>query len=35
MKHAAEIAGFSAADIDDIFWRNAVEAFGVRFGQSS
>lgn len=32
MKHAAEIAELSRESIDDIFWRNAAEAFGVSFG---
>jgi predicted TIM-barrel fold metal-dependent hydrolase len=33
MKHAAEIVGLSADDIEDIFWRNAAAAFGVCFGE--
>ncbi len=32
MKHAAEIAQWSADDIQDLFWRNATTAFNVRFG---
>ena len=32
MKHAAEIAQWSADDIQNLFWRNAAELFGVRFG---
>ena len=32
MKHAAEIAQWSRDDIHDLFWRNAVRAFGLRFG---
>lgn len=35
MKHAAEIAQWSADDIQDLFWRYAVTAFGVRFGDDS
>lgn len=34
MKHAAEIAGLSREAIEDIFWRNAVEAFGIEFASS-
>lgn len=34
MKQAAEIAQFSADDIQNLFWRNAVSAFGVEFGKS-
>lgn len=33
MKQAAEIAELSSDDIEDVFWRNAAEAFGVEFGQ--
>jgi hypothetical protein len=33
MKHAAEIVGLSSSDIEDIFWKNAESAFGVKFGQ--
>ena len=29
MKHAAEIAGFSRDDIENVFWRNATEAFDI------
>ena len=29
MKHAAEMAGFSKDQIEDIFWRNAVREFGI------
>jgi hypothetical protein len=32
MKHAAEIAGLSSGDIEDIFWRNAAGLFDVEFG---
>jgi glutamate-1-semialdehyde 2,1-aminomutase len=32
MKHACEIAGWSADDIEDLFWRNAATAFQVEFG---
>lgn len=35
MKQAAEIAGLSRNDIDNIFWRNAQAAFGVRFAEDS
>ncbi len=35
MKHAAEIAQWSGDDIQDLFWRNAVAAFGVRFGDDA
>lgn len=35
MKHAAEIAQWSPDDIQDLFWRNAVAAFGVRFGKDT
>ena len=35
MKHAAEIAQWSADDIQNLFWRNAVAAFGVRFGDDA
>jgi len=31
MKQAAEIVGLSPADIEHIFWRNAVECFGINF----
>ena len=31
MKHAAEIAQWSADDIQDLFWRNAAQAFHVSF----
>ena len=31
MKHAAEIAQWSADDIQDVFWRNAAAAFHVEF----
>lgn len=31
MKHAAEIAGWTSDDIDDLFWRNATSLFGIRF----
>ena len=31
MKQAAEIAGLSRDDVEAIFWRNAVTAFGVEF----
>lgn len=31
MKHAAEIAQWSSDDIEDLFWRNASEAFDIRF----
>lgn len=31
MKHAAEIVGWSRNEIEDVFWRNAVRAFGVTF----
>jgi predicted TIM-barrel fold metal-dependent hydrolase len=34
MKHAAEIAQWSADQIQDLFWRNAAAAFGVRFGDA-
>jgi predicted TIM-barrel fold metal-dependent hydrolase len=34
MKHAAEIAQWSADDIQDLFWRNAAAAFGIAFGKS-
>ena len=33
MKHAAEIAQWSADDIENLFWRNACDAFNVRFRQ--
>lgn len=33
MKHAAEIAQWSSNDVQDLFWRNAAKAFGVRFGR--
>jgi len=33
MKHASEIVGLSSSDIEDIFWKNAESAFGVKFGQ--
>lgn len=32
MKHAAEIAQWSTDDIQNLFWRNAVSAFHVQFG---
>jgi predicted TIM-barrel fold metal-dependent hydrolase len=32
MKQAAEIAQWSASDVQDVFWRNAAAAFGVTFG---
>ncbi len=35
MKHAAEIAQWSAEDVENLFWRNAAAAFGVRFGNRS
>lgn len=35
MKHAAEIAQWSQDDIQHLFWRNAVAAFGVRFGNDA
>ena len=35
MKHAAEIAQWSSDDIQNLFWRNAVAAFGVRFGDDA
>ncbi len=35
MKQAAEIAGWSRDKVEDIFWRNAVRAFGVSFGQGA
>ena len=35
MKHAAEIAQWSKDDIQNLFWRNAVAAFGVRFGDDA
>jgi glutamate-1-semialdehyde 2,1-aminomutase len=31
MKHAAEIAQWTEDDIQDLFWRNAVQAFGIQF----
>ena len=31
MKQAAEIAELNREDIEAIFWRNAAEAFGIRF----
>jgi len=31
MKHAAEIAGWTQSDIEDLFWRNAAGLFGVSF----
>lgn len=31
MKQAAEIAQWTQDDIEDLFWRNAVQAFGIRF----
>jgi hypothetical protein len=34
MKHAAEIAEWSAENIQDLFWRNAAEAFHVSFDES-
>ena len=34
MKHAAELAQWSRDDVEDLFWRNAVAAFGVRFGDT-
>ncbi|MSO22398.1 MAG: hypothetical protein EXQ58_03895 [Acidobacteria bacterium] len=30
MKQAAEIAGYTPGDIEDVFWRNASEAFGIQ-----
>ncbi|MDP6443863.1 MAG: amidohydrolase family protein [Pirellulaceae bacterium] len=33
MKQAAEIVGLTGDDIENIFWRNASELFGVTFGQ--
>lgn len=33
MKHAAEIAAWSTDQIQDVFWRNAADLFGVRFTQ--
>lgn len=33
MKQAAEIAGLSRSDIGDLFWRNAAQAFQVKFGE--
>lgn len=35
MKQAAEIAGFTQSQIDDIFWRNAAEAFGIEFDDNN
>lgn len=35
MKHAAEIAGVSADDIANIFWRNAAEALGIEFATAA
>jgi len=35
MKHAAEIAQWSADDIQNLFWRNAVSAFHVQFGDDA
>ena len=32
MKHAAEIAQWSPDDVQNLFWRNAADAFNVRFG---
>lgn len=32
MKHAAEIAGLSRDQVEDIFWRNATREFGVAWG---
>ena len=29
IEHAAQIVGFSAADIEKVFWRNAVRGFGI------
>lgn len=34
MKHAAEIVGLGRDTIEDIFWRNATEAFGIKFNSS-
>jgi predicted TIM-barrel fold metal-dependent hydrolase len=34
MKHAAELAGLSQSDIEDIFWRNAALAFDVTFDET-
>lgn len=34
MKHAAEIAQWSPDDIQDLFWRNAAEAFDVQFADT-
>lgn len=31
MKHAAEIAQWSVDDVQNLFWKNAADAFGVRF----
>lgn len=33
IKHAAEIAQWSQETVEDLFWRNAVREFGVRFGE--
>ena len=35
MKHAAEIAQWSDDDVQNLFWRNAVAAFGVSFGDEA
>lgn len=35
MKQAAEIAGLSRHDIDNIFWRNAQREFGIQFASES
>lgn len=35
MKHAAEIAQWSADDVEDIFWRNAARLFDIRFEHAS
>jgi hypothetical protein len=34
MKHAAELAGLSQSEIEDIFWRNAALAFDVTFDET-
>ena len=33
IKHAAEIAGLTRDQIEDVFWRNAVTALGVDWPQ--
>jgi len=35
MKQAAQIVGLSHQNIEDIFWRNAVELFGIQFAKAS